>query len=669
MEAGRDEEGAVGVDYDPLTPHEILIHRDRILAEIARIRREPKGPEVNFEQTEALFNKAARVSNKANVLLKRLAEVADKYFIPVHPEAQKVRGAVKRTSADSPDGLQISFDLFRDALESLQRQKKNMEPHVILSQSIEPDSVFSKKMRKIRAATRLSSGGLDADDDYLEMLISQFCILYIAHYLMKPFNNLLDLLPLSQTLKAKEDDEVVYAEIVIQLLIGLAIQLIIFELNEQLMEKALEDTAMIPKGMTAKEIIQRAKAAPKNKAQEMALAYKSLSDYEIILGYAFEFLAKTIEPGYEMWIAYADTVRVRGTAQSMWAYAPHYSPPHALRTLNLPRLASASHTLQDNRDRELQRFLYNTLTPMSSMAYSTRSQALDKSDDVLNMIAQTLSADYAVGLACCLGAKMGKVNPKVLKYLKSVMEGIMRANAFDIRQSINALHDSLVHPNFEEIIANEAMHQVDKVFDKITKNLLGLFGKDWEPLVCCPLLGEMIQATLEMLVRLEAEMKGACSIFSGKVMEAIGVGGNDVTNRYEITHENRTLRKIIIILDSIIRAAESLDLCSQNWAGTPVPEPLRYALALPTVRIEPDESKNYFSNALPRELSTGKLLPSVGEEITSLYGNALQTSIDRIQGAHPCGAPASTDNIDRAVAAMAPAQPPVDNASLPPNVE
>lgn len=652
---------------DLLTQTPIDIHRERILTEVRRIKRLPsEAPQP--QELEQLFNRAAFLSNKANHLARAIANEARKYFIPVHEESIDVRAAVRR-KGDSEDGSQISFDLFKDATEAMQRMKKESEETVILSRSIEPASVLQKRIRKIRARVSLmTSFGSEPDDDELELLISQFLILYIAHTLMKPFESITEHLPLSQTLVPKTPGGP-ETEIAISLLIGIAMQLLIMGLNDDIMETYLDEAAgeSYPLGWTAKDVIAQARNLEQSKLQQLAEKQAGLNDYELILAYSFDFLSRNIEPGYEMWTSYVDTVQLRYTAQSLWVHAPHYSVPHALNTARFSRkrrrnLAARQESLQRQRDDaysdrvdlELQQAIANGLVPMAPSTYITRLDVLDQVDDNLNLIAQVLSSDFAVEIACCLGRVLGELDPKVLRVLRAFLDGLLRSYAFDLENVLGAIYSHLVSPDFAEIIALEACHQIDRIFDKLIEEVLGLFGDNIEPLLCCPLIGELISAILQSIVRLEAELEGAVRIFAGKLVQSLGIGSLNIKARHETAYDTRIIRKMILIIDSLIRAAESLDACSESGLFTdPLPQPIRDNIRLPTIKIDEDAKTNYFANAFPRELSNGKFLPALGEEIQNTLTSAVADSLERVAGKHTCNGGFSETTIKEALESFA----------------
>lgn len=674
--------------FDPLI---LEAHRTRILEEIGRLQSEISNAPT-AEEVEALFNRTAFVANKANILVKAIEEAADKYFIPVGGEELEVRAAVSRKSADSKDGSKISFDLFKDAVKFCLQVKKDMEQNVVLSQQITTGSVLQRRIKKIRArASLLVQTGTEPDDNMLEMLLSQFITLWIAHELMKPFEAMTDHLQLAQTWVEKESGGS-EAQIAMAILIGLAMQLLIMGLNDDAMEYYLDKAAggKFPSGFTAKDLVAKARGLEPMQVHRYAELNAGLNDYEVILRYAFDFLGATIDPGYDMWTSYVDVINMRSVAQNMWVQAPHYSVSHAIVSQQFtkgkknPRnwdkqpkgsrivafngghgaessaLDKGTFNIFDvnNSGSDLFEILFkshiaDSLVPMSPASFAARKQAIEGLNDNLDLIAQVLSSDFAIRVACCLGRFLGKLDPSVLKSIKALLEGLLRAYRFDFGQVLKSLLDSLVSPNFEEVLAMLAMQQIDEIFGKLIDKVVGLFGEDMLALQCCPLVGEMIDQVLSGILRLEAELKGAVKIFLGKLLESISTGKKNIELRFEQRYEERTIRKMILILDAVINAANAFEACGEeNKLYSPLPDAIRADITLPTIRIDENEKTNYFTSALPRQLSNGKFLPELGKEIESLTTAAAANALGQFMDRHNCGGSFNEEAIEKAATAF-----------------
>lgn len=674
----------------PLDPLILETHRLRVLEEIDRIKTDISNAP-SASEVEELFNKAAFVSNKANVLARAIEKVAEKYYIPVGEDDIEVMAAVSRKSADS-DGSRISFDLFKDAIKFSLQVRKDTEETIVLSQQITTGSVLSRRIRKIRArASLLIQTGVEPDDNMLEMLLSQFITLWIAHELMKPFEAMTDHLQLAQTWVEKSAGSS-EAQIAISILIGLAMQLLIMGLNDEAMEYYLDKAAggRFPAGLTAKDLVVKARGLEPTQAQRFAELTAGLNDYEVILRYSFDFLGATIDPGYDMWTSYVDVINMRTVSQSMWVQAPHYSVSHAIVSQKfvdnkknpkdwnkLPKgekivafnggHGSEASALQNgtfnifdvsNSGSDIFQALFkshvaNTLVPMSPISFAARKQALEGMDGNLDLIAQVLSSDFAIRVACCLGRFLGKLDPSILKSIKALLEGLLRSYRFDFGQILKSLLDMLISPNFEEVLAMLAMQQIDKIFGTIIEKILGLFGDDMAALRCCPFIGEMIDQVLSGIVRLESELKGAVKIFLGKMLESISIGKKNVQSRYEQKYEERTIRKIILILDAVIKAAEAFEACGDdNKLYSPIPDSIRTSISLPTIRIDDNEKTNYFTSTLPRQLENGKFLPELGKEIESLTTGAAANALNQATDRHNCGGSFNDEAIEKAATAF-----------------
>jgi len=86
-----------------------------------------------------------------------------------------------------------------------------------------------------------------------------------------------------------------------------------------------------------------------------------------------------------------------------------------------------------------------------------------------------------------------------------------------------------------------------------------------------------------------------------------------------------------MIVDAILAAAESMDACTENKdLFAPLPDAARLNIRLPSVTIDSDEKSNYFSTAVDRVTSSGKLIPALGEEIVSTTPDKLAEEFTRI---------------------------------------
>lgn len=638
---------------DKIFTKEIDVNRERIISEIWRIKETQRDKSVSQDSVLKLFNKAAFVSNKANLIASKITEEASKFIIPIEDDATEVRAATRRKSVDSVDSY-ITFDLFKDAVDAMNLIKKESEEIILVSRSSMSESVLRKKIVKTRARISLAKSGKVPDENLLEMLVSQFMILWMAHRLMQPFEALLEHLPLSQTWVEKEGG-LSEAEIALSVLIGVAAQLLIMELNDEIMETYLEEAAggKFPNGFTAKTIIAQARTLPKTRESDLMEAQMGLHDYEIILAYAFDFLKRTTESGYEMWIAYIDTVNIRYNAQSLWVQAPHYSVHHTVNnqkfTKKKNRRRFDDDQSEDRAHKELQRAVLNNLIPMADVGYLTRLNALEESDETLDTIAQVLSTDLSHEVICCFARFVGKLPVKTLRVIRAFMKGLLRAYAFDFKNVLDAIYAHLVSPNFQEIIALEAMQYIDEIFGKLVGKLLGLFDDEMETVLCCPFIGEMINVVLEVIVRLENELRNAVYIYAGKLTKEIGIGTIDVKRRYAYVYDSRLLRKMILVIDKILALGQTASSCEKGDIISPLPEVIRGGISLPVLYFDDDEKNNFFLNTTEKELITGKFLPDVGDKIESLVRDAIATAENRIKGGHACGFSLSEESLNQAI--------------------
>lgn len=627
-------------DSNPLDTPQIKLSRDRIVSELLRVR-DIKNATPLPQEVESSFNRAASLSNKANHLANSLSESASSLYIPVHPSAVNVINAVKRKSGDSVDGLKISFDLFADAVEAMQRLKVELKTLIVVSSRNDPDQVLAKRVRKLRARINLNLKSDDVDDNYIEMLISQFVILYLAHELMKPFEGILDHMPLSETWVEKQSGGS-DTQILISVLIGLALQFIIMGLNDELMEDFLirAGAVNLPGGLTAKGIIAEARKVEPTTAMGIAADQAALNDYETILRYSFQYIQKNYEKGFDIWIAYVDTVQIRNVAQSLWIDAPHYSVSHALSSQSFShskkRKRRSSQKDSDRNQLDFEEIIKNSLVPMSRQNYEIREGILEKIDQDLDLVAQVYSSEFAREIACCLAATLKELPVDTLRAVRGFLRAALKSLTFDINFMLNSIIGDLTSPNLEDILALEINRQIDRVFNKLVIKVLGLMGDNWKPLLCCPFLREIIEVILKQIRSLEAELKGAVNIMTDKLVFGASLGSLSIQKRTEIAYEAKILRKMIKIIDAVLDLSTDIHECGQEWLSSSKLETALTELDIPHIAINENIKDNYFTSALGRELTSGKFIPKLGDKIETLIIDPIQDSIEDLKGKHSC---------------------------------
>jgi hypothetical protein len=609
------------MDADPTKPISIELLRDRVLTDTVLKIDQQKNAALQ-QDLRSLFNKAAFVSNKANVLIDAIEKKASQYSIPVHPEADDVRAAVLRKSSDSPDGLRISFDLFRDAVDVLYRRKKVIS-EMILSEGLgDPYSILSKKIVRLRCRLTYpeETTGLTSKD--IAFMLSQFFILYLANQLLGVFKGTDDAAFIG-SLSSTSGKENALGVISFQVLLSFVVQLIIFGINEALLAEWLDESAVVDTGgLTGKQIIEAAKARKLEPIDKITQAYVGIDDYEKILNYAFDYLGRTTESGYEMWLGYVDAVDIRFSAQNLWTYAPVYSSPHAFEQAHKASLSrkrrkgSSSSDAENYFNLDVSDLIKTSMVGMNIDHFNEESTALDGFSKQLDTIAQTLGSTFSIEALCCLARFLVKIPKDKLQLLKAILLVALRSSADAYFLDLQALLSRMLNFAVFELLAREAIYQAEKFFDRIIERILGIFGDDIAILLCCPLIKDLVETLLRLIVDIENKLIDLI----GQFARAITLNLNGVNKRYLFLNDNRYVHQILKLIDQITKMLDDIRICQE----TPTDDLIRQRIndhvqsmeTIPSIEIESGAAEKYFSTADAKEGNFKRIIPALGQPIS-----------------------------------------------------
>jgi len=606
---------------DPIRPPEIELARKRILSEIAR---QQKKEEERTEQSEVdrIFNRYAFVANKANVLIRAIEEQAHKFFIPVHEDASRVRAAVTRRSSDSPDGKRISFDLFRDAVDIMIQRKKEMTALAIEEGKDGPTEVFRKKVQILNHQI------VNADDSLTEtdwrLLISQFFILLIAQQLMQPWSAE----RWSEIVAASEHAEGSEIVIAAHFIEGILMQMLIQAVAEELLEQWLDDATLVelPRGMKGKDLIQAAKAQSLEltKPQRLAMAYVGQDDYEVILNYSFEYIAKTNEPGYEMWLGYVQGTTIRLEAQSMWARAPLYSVSHSLHIKSAPYVEESSNVGIGTRlvskfardpSADLDVSIARTLVPMSRDHQAVLDKHHSTLSDGLDKIAQSLSAEWVQEAACCLARFLSKLDKDKLLKLRAIIKVLTSHYTNALSLKVNGILGDLSGFSLSSVIAEELIYQVERFFDRVLAHVLGLFSDDIIILFCCPLIREMVESVMQVFTEVESAIVDALRQFEA----SIHIAGVSFPKIWFGVADRRYAQKLILVIDEVLKILETIERCGdpidRELVDSRLASSIKSMPRLPTIELESNDQEKYFSETVELKTEDGRTIAEVGAKL------------------------------------------------------
>lgn len=623
----------------------IDISRDRVLTDTIKASTQDRNV-LSQQEIRDLFNKSAFVSNKASSLIRAIEKQAAIFSIPVHPEAAEVRAAVARKSTDSPSGEQISFDLFKDAIRYSYLTKQGVTEMILREGVGDPDSVLTKKVLFLRARLmypEVSSGMTDAD---IGMLISQFFILYLANKILGPFEGLVHteiLLALDAIGTQKALDTVA-----IQVIESIVFQLIIFGVNTALLESWLDNAAEInlPKGMTGKSLIEAAKARELKPIHKMAQSYVGLDDYQRILDYAFEYIGRHPNPGYDMWLGYVDSFEIRFQAQNLWTYAPLYSSAHAfdqVKTGGRARDRRRTSRFEEPEehggfDLDISNALGASLTGMNLDYADQENQFLDRASRALDKIAQVLGSEFSLDALCCLARFLVNIPKKKLAILKAILQVMLSSAADFYFLDLQLMLSKIRELSAFECLARFMVTAVQKFFDKLAREFLGLLGDDIVVLLCCPLIKDLVEAFLRLLVDVENRLIELIENFAKAIDFKLG----GVSKRFSFINDQRYVHQMMKVIDAVLNMLNALEVCGEAQTDELIRQRLDDHITssqkLPAVVIPQEEADRYFSTAEAQEGNNKRIIPGLGQKVSfeaELVAEEFKTKADEMTALGP----------------------------------
>ena len=258
--------------------------RDRRLVETAPPQRLREELAARSEQPdpEAIFTNVGRVANKAKVLAERIAEQAPPW-IDVPAQDSTIRTAVRRKDPSVADGNRITFDLFKDAIESLEgrRNAVKMEDFHDLTGNAVADDI------RIKATTNKSVHP-DLGDNQLALLTSELMIVWVLNQMMGPWQAQNTGMAVAGKLPPATETPAVIS----QTIIGIVMQFLIYGLEEEAIKGFLQNTGSY-QSAEIDTIISRARTQTPTDMQQLAARRLGEGDYEVILKYALDYIGRT----------------------------------------------------------------------------------------------------------------------------------------------------------------------------------------------------------------------------------------------------------------------------------------------------------------------------------------------------------------------------------------
>lgn len=623
--------------------------KDRVLREVGFA---PEASPANNEQVyqtriDSAYEQLADVINAANAVLPEYENMAQTIVIPVDELAIDVRSAVKRKDNTTPDGNIIKFDLFKDAIENYDRLRLKISTQAASQLDGNPplDSIRIESLRR-----EIENGDLNTSE--LALFASTLLIRIVLAKLQEKTT-----IPTVQTIAATKFPPIVeIPPSTVAIVASIFLQLLIEIINENALNIAVNDITAST-SVNTKKYISDAKNYTKEptKLEQIAIRRVGEADYHLILEYAMNYIANSLDPHFDVWLAYVDSKQIRNKAIAHYKFGPQYSSKELALINNVPEpepVFSRTDTVISNNPASYYARLEGlvAMTPEHLCMIEQDASALQNN---LHLIATVMSSRFAADTVCCLTRFFGHMGPDSIKALRAIMafaQGLLKERlTLDIAKTLSNITNYL-----SNAIRDLLMSQLERTIQfavNPTLNDLQFPDKEWELLIRgCPLIERAVDFILKTIGQILSKLR--------EIILNIGFDGiqfnSHVEYRYTNLYEMRTLKIIIDLLDRIASAIINND-CSVDQDGrillsefaefsdSITANQRTYTVELPKSLIE-----TYFPNSEPIQVEETETRPSYA--IPSLKETAeaglsekriMREIMDR------CGQTISDEDLDR----------------------
>lgn len=516
------------------------------------------------ERTEVrvntLYARYEKASDKANILMKHTEKVASKYSIPVPKESIELRQIL---SILGEDQNQITFALFKRCISSIESQSLNLNYDVIDTR------VSADPMANERIIKRKLEGGGD-DDSILLLVASQIFALYSIHLISGLWRS-------PETAATAPPFSI--PESIRQAVVGLAASFAILGINESLANALADGFNTIPKE-TIQGALSQAKQVKLPPLIEKAREYSRRDYYKAITSFCIRYVSSTQEPGYEFWLAYIVAAKNRYIAQRQRSLAPQFSSKHRLNEFESDRIEDpvigsgsiGGFNRRDGIQSEIARGLVDTLNRAVTLPTDeylcAQEFEISNIEYALNGMAQILDTKFTRDLICCLVRFFGPLDKELLKKIRAILSAYLNFVMIDLNATMinfEAYLVSWIKDTFIRLI----LSLINSIIDHIVSTLIDFVNDliiDINALHECPLVLEAIQAVIDGIMRIMADLKEIASNYAISIvynsMISLGLNDLDAANTGRMpgmwrVHDKRNIRRIIRLLDKIIQLIDS----------------------------------------------------------------------------------------------------------------
>lgn len=604
------------------------------------------------QQISNIYNGYRAASDKANVLMTYASKVASKYTIPVPKESLEIRQAVLRQDKDTGDGSYISFDLFQRMIDTVESMAAKTDYDVIDTKvSVDPignERIIRKKID--------SEFGDENGAEALLLVTSQIGVLYLMHLITGIWRG-----PEVAVAAPKQGSGVgavvieqvsPITEGIRQAAIGFSAAQIVLGVNNALLSLFNnEGNARHTNSQVVQGAIGQAKQTVLPPLVQKISKAMGANDHKLIIEYCMSYIANTNEKGYEFWYAYIVARKTRFMSALSLKSSPLFSENDFNKLNGIPdsaivdpsnivinqtdylRFLGGNSTLE-NVAGDIQSLLNRSIVTPTEDFLCAKDYEASSFEKGLNVIAQILDTKLSRDVLCCLARFLGHIDLSILQKIRAILSIYINIQVLDLGatlQNFAYLFSSWIRETIVRIIMELVQVILDKIY-RIVADFLHDISADIEILQECPLILELISGILDALDRILIDIneiiKNHIETISLNISVSFGLTDLNAHSGLIKIHKKRSLRRLLMIIDSIISTIESgYTICDDEDSITNNVEKsklITYDQLIDKNRSTyeeeyldiPDQLKSqYFSNAYEVQFKDGTILPSydIGE--------------------------------------------------------
>lgn len=629
----------------------ILDHVDGRMRDLNKLRLSDEEESQRFINN--VFSAYERASDKANIIIKNAARVADKYTITVPVESNDVRMAVHRQDPEGSNrGEFLTFELFTRCADKIEDQATRVSFDLVDTRvSVDPVGNELRVRGKIDAEI-----ANDGDLGFILALGAQFLTLYLIHEITGMWRG-------PEKIQAAQvaagplavETATPFLETLREMAIGMAVGFTVMGINETLAFLLADQGAdkSLDRDKFVQGAIGQASQVDLPPLTQTAIKAIGINDHMTIMKFAMKFVSATPDRGYEFWLAYMIARRTRYFSKRALSMKSIYSrKAYASKNLGFTSdgalIEPDDVVLQDpnlanspggtNFVEFLAAGVVSTLNSSVTRPHDSFLCVADEEssgfEDSLNEIAQVLDTKLVRDAICCLVRFLGNLDVSMLEKIAVLMRVYLNAQVNLLNLRIENFLTALLNWVKSTILRMIAAI-IQQIIDKIARLILDLLLDLVEHiniLMECPLIMDLINAILDAVYKILLDLEELINrliidvVLDGllglrlNVPEQMKSSETSSSGLYHV-HKKRSINNILRILERILSTlTDSITICEDDEVEQlraegrqfitfddltdELTEDLNDYLDIPQ-----DVKEAYFSDAKPIRLQDGSLLP------------------------------------------------------------